>query len=86
MKKNIGNSSAGTIIAGFVKKLWMLRQATARATEQKPRLMCAPSASAAREDAATSAISATPPAQAKPSASASPSQPVITSERIASSM
>ena len=51
------------MIAGLVKKLWMLRQATAARDRAKPRITCAPSSSAARARGRDSAIAREPPAQ-----------------------
>ena len=50
MKKNSGNRTLGSRIAGFVKALWMPRQATASATERVRAsvLMSAPASFAGR--------------------------------------
>ena len=86
MKKNSGKISDGIRkSAGLVRKLWIERQATARAALEKlARLMCAPACVCSAALARTIAITAIAAAMPKPSASASASQPVISSERMPS--
>ncbi len=93
MKKKSGKTIAGARKAGLVRKLWMLRQATAKRDRAEARQAAGLSAAAhvrtSRVFRALLAASMPMPSSAaampKPSASVPASQPSKSSERKASS-